>query len=265
VSIEFGQTAGADGAGKFPGAETARRTLRLLEVLAARQPIGLDQLAEAVGLNRSTTYRLLRVLQDEGYSERLPRGGYRLGPAIAALVSGTPLHADMLESARPALRRLAEVTGESVGLHRRAGDLVVLVYGIESEQHALRHVFQAGEYNSLLAGSAGNAILAALDEADRAAVLDRGGLRPDARRALERNLAEIVTRGYALSAGVNHPGLFGIAAAVLPYDGRGTAELSVSVSGPDSRWTEDRARRHVDDLLRCCAQIAYLHSVQRAG
>lgn len=265
VSIEFDQTAGTNGTGKFPGAETARRTLRLLEALAARQPIGLDELAEVVGLNRSTTYRLLRVLQDEGYSERLPRGGYRLGSAVAALVSGTPLHADLLESARPALRRLAEVTGESVGLHRRAGDLVVLVYGTESEQHALRHVFQAGESNSLLIGSAGNAILAALDEADRAGVLDRGGLPPDARRVLERNLAEIATRGYAVSRGANHPGLFGIAAPVLPPEGGGTAALSVSVSGPDSRWTADRARRHVDDLLRCCAQISYLLPVRRAG
>jgi IclR family transcriptional regulator, acetate operon repressor len=238
--------------------------VRLLEALAARQPISLDELAEVVGLNRSTTYRLLRVLQDEGYSERLPRGGYRLGPAVAALVSGAPLPADVLEPALPALRRLAEVTGESVGLHRRAGDLVVLCYGVESEQHALRHVIQVGESNSMLAGAAGNAILAAVDDADRAAVLDRGGLRPDARRALERNLAEIATRGYALSRGANHPGLLGIAAAVLPPEGDGTAELSVSVSGPDIRWTEDRALRHVDDLLRCCAQLPHLLPARRA-
>lgn len=265
MSVDFDQATSTDGAGKFPGAETARRTLRLLEALAARQPIGLDELAEVVGLNRSTTYRLLRVLQDEGYSERLPRGGYRLGPAVAALVSGTPLPADMLESARPALQRLAEITGESVGLHRRAGDLVVLCYGVESEQHALRHVIQAGESNSLLAGSAGNAILAALDEADRTAVLDRGGLRPDARRALERNLAEIATRGCALSRDASHPGLFGVAAAVLPPEAGGIVELSVSVSGPDSRWTEDRALRHVDDLLRCCAQLSHLLPVRRTG
>jgi len=266
VSVEFDQTAGADSPGKFPGAETARRTVRLLEALAARQPIGLDELGEAVGLNRSTTYRLLRVLQDEGYAERLPRGGYRLGPAVAALVSGTPLPADVLDAAAPALRRLAEITGESVGVHRRAGDLVVLCYGVESEQHALRHVIQVGESNSLLSGAAGNAILAVLEDVDRAAVLDRGGLRPEARRALERSLAEIAARGYAISRGANHPGLFGIAAAVPPQpDGGGTAELSVSVSGPDSRWTEDSARRHVDDLLRCCAQVSHLLPVHRTG
>ena len=266
MNVELDQAAGTDSAGKFPGAETARRTVRLLEALAARQPIGLDALAETVGLNRSTTYRLLRVLQDEGYSERLPRGGYRLGPAVAALVSGTPLPENILDAARPALRRLAELTGESVGVHRRAGDLVVLCEGVESEQHALRHVIQVGESNSLLAGSAGNAILATLDEADRTAVLDRGGLRPDARRALERNLAEIAARGYATSRGANHPGLFGIAAAVPPPDDAGgTAELSVSVSGPDSRWTEDRARRHVDDLLRCCAQVSHLLPARRTG
>jgi DNA-binding IclR family transcriptional regulator len=95
-------------------------------------------------------------------------------------------------------------------------------------------------------------------------VLDRGGLRPDARRSLERQLTEMAARGYATSRDANHPGLFGIAAAVPPPDG-GSAELSVSVSGPDIRWTEDRARRHVDDLLRCCAQISNLLTVTAGG
>src|ERR1035438_4025839 len=80
----------ADETGKIRGAETARRTVRVLTALAARQPIGLDELAKVVGLNKNTTYRLLRVLQEEGYSERLPQGGYRLGPAAAALSSDRP-------------------------------------------------------------------------------------------------------------------------------------------------------------------------------
>jgi IclR family transcriptional regulator, acetate operon repressor len=250
-------------AGKIRGAETARRTVRLLAALAARQPIGLDELSAAVGLNRNTTYRLLRVLQEEGYAERLTQGGYRLGAAVATLVSGTPLPENVLRAARPALQELAEVTGETVALHRRVGDMVVLCAGVESERHTLRIVIRVGESNSLLSGSAGNAILAFLDEPDRRAVLARGGLRPEARRTLERVLGEVAARGYATSQGANHPGLFGIAApvpAAVGADGAVTRApgLSVSVSGPDGRWTEDTAVSHADDLLRCCVRVSHL-------
>src|ERR1022692_2242496 len=113
----------ADETGKIRGAETARRTVRVLTALAARQPIGLDELAKVVGLNKNTTYRLLRVLQEEGYSERLPQGGYRLGPAAAALSPDSSLSASGLQAARPAMQELAEITGETVTLHRRGGGM----------------------------------------------------------------------------------------------------------------------------------------------
>jgi IclR family transcriptional regulator, acetate operon repressor len=252
----------ADETGKIRGAETARRTVRVLTALAARQPIGLDELSKVVGLNKNTTYRLLRVLQEEGYSERLPQGGYRLGPAAAALVSGIPLSESVLRAARPAMRELAEITGETVTLHRRAGDTAVLCAGVESEQHALRLVIRVGESCPLLAGCAENAILAFLDEPDREGVLDRGGLAPPARRALERHLSEVAARGYATSHGANHPGLFGIAAPVPQPDG-GAPELSVSVSGPEGRWTREAAVSHLDALLRCCGRVSVLLPVHR--
>jgi IclR family transcriptional regulator, acetate operon repressor len=252
----------ADETGKIRGAETARRTVRVLAALAARQPIGLDELSQVVGLNKNTTYRLLRVLQEEGYSERLPQGGYRLGPAAAALSSGSPLSASGPQAARPSMQELAEITGETVTLHRLAGDRAVVWAGVESEQHALRRVTRVGESYSLLAGCAENVILAFLDAPHREGVLDRGGLAPPARRALERYLDEVADQGYATSRGANHPGLFGIAAPV-PRAGGGAAGLSVSVSGPEGRWTREAAVSHVGALLRCCGRVSVLLPTRR--
>src|ERR1035438_2862912 len=111
----------ADETGKIRGAETARRTVRVLTALAARQPIGLDELAKVVGLNKNTTYRLLRVLQEEGYSERLPQGGYRLGPAAAAPSSTRPPSARRPRAARPARTGAAPQRGGRPGLRDVAG------------------------------------------------------------------------------------------------------------------------------------------------
>jgi DNA-binding IclR family transcriptional regulator len=160
------------------------------------------------------------------------------------------------------MQELAEITGETVTLHRLAGDMAVVCAGVESEQHALRRVTRVGESYPLLAGCAENVILAFLDEQDREGVLARGGLAPPARRALERHLSEVAAQGYAMSRGANHPGLFGIAAPVPPTDS-GAAELSVSVSGPEGRWTREAAVSHVDALLRCCDRVSVLLPMRR--
>jgi DNA-binding IclR family transcriptional regulator len=62
----------SDTPGKVEGAETARRALRLIEaVTTAAEPIGLTELASSTGLSKSTCYRLVRVLQEELYVDRV--------------------------------------------------------------------------------------------------------------------------------------------------------------------------------------------------
>ncbi len=252
VEVEEGN--GSDG--RIRGAETARRTLRLLEALAAHQPVGLDEVAGLVGLNKSTAYRLLRVLQEEGYCERLPQGGYRLGSAVAALATRAAVPAATLEAMRPVLQELAESTAETVTVHRRAGDLVVLSLGVESEQHVLRQVVRVGETTPLTRGCAGIAILASLPAGDRDEVVEHAG-GSEARSVLRTRIAEALTDGFAVSRAANHPGVLGIAMAFPGADGAG-AELSIAVSGPDSRWTRDRAVQHAEQLRRCAARLAHL-------
>jgi IclR family transcriptional regulator, acetate operon repressor len=256
VNLGAGVDRGDEPEGRIRGAETARRTLRLLEALAAHQPVGLDDVAGLVGLNKSTAYRLLRVLQEEGYCERLPHGGYRLGGAVAALATRTAVPAATLEAMRPVLQELAESTAETVTLHRRAGDVVVLSLGVESEQHVLRQVVRAGEATPLTRGCAGLAILASLPARDRDEVVEHTG-GPEARSALRDRIAEALADGFAVSRAANHPGVFGIAVAVPGAMDRGS-ELSLAVSGPDGRWTRDRAVRHAEQLQSCAARLAHL-------
>lgn len=250
-------TPSAGGENRIRGAETARRTLRLLEALAARQPVLLDDLAREVGLNRSTAYRLLRVLQEEGYAARIPQGGYRLGDAVAVLAAGTTAPAAALEAARPALQELSESTAETATLHRRAGDLVVLSLGVESEQHVLRQVVRPGETTPLTRGCAGVAILASLPVEERGELIERV-TGAQARSVARSRVDEALVDGFAVSRAANHPGVFGIAVAVPAGDPSRGSTLSVAVSGPESRWTEDRAVRSVEQLRVCASRLAHV-------
>ena len=242
-------------ASRASGAETARRTVRLLAALAALQPIKLDALGDAVGLSKSTTYRLMRVLQEEDYAERVAGGGYQIGPAFVGLTTLVTPQTHLLELARPVLRELAEATSETATLHRRAGDLGVLVLGAESELHALRQVTRIGEASALVLGCSGNAILVQLDGTTVDAVIERSGLVAEERIELRARLAEIVDRGFAESEGANHPGVSGIAVPIR-WPGPGAHAMSLAVSGPMHRWTRERSRLFVGPLVEAAERLS---------
>jgi len=73
----------------YPGTQAVQRAVRVLKAVSAVRPErGLTELARAVGLNKTTAYRLLTALESEGLVERSPEGeGYRPGPELVALGS----------------------------------------------------------------------------------------------------------------------------------------------------------------------------------
>ena len=239
---------------KVEGAETARRALRLMEaVVTVGEPVGLAELAELVGLSKSTCYRLVRVLQDELYLERLDSGGYRVGSRLVGVAAAVLSQSAVYTAARPALRVLADAAGETATLHVRSGNRAVLVMGVESTEQVLRRAATIGESTPLASGSSGQAILAHLDRADADPIVARAEDPVALRAALE----EIREAGYSMSYGANHPGVHGIAAPVPSTFSAGTP-VSVAVSGPANRWTEDRMRAFSVRLIETCDELSAL-------
>lgn len=213
------------------GGDTARRALRILELVSgSSHPLMLDDLVRQAGFGKSMVYRLLRVLQEESFIEHAAGGGYRGGSRLYALGASALPNYDQYSAYVPMLEQLAAEAGESATLHRRIGDRAVLVIGAESRLHPLRRVWTAGELTFLSRGSAGMAILASLPEDEVEEIVAHEV--PDHVLRIRREVALTRKRGYALSFGVNHPGLHGLAAA-LPG-----SEMSISVSGPAERWTK---------------------------
>jgi DNA-binding IclR family transcriptional regulator len=252
----------SDAPSRTEGGETARRALRLLEVVVtAQEPIGLNDLARRVGLSKSTCYRLLRVLQDELYVDRVEPGGYRVGTSLVALSATVLSQAALYQAARPALHALASASGETATLHVRSGDRAVLVLGVESTEQVLRRAATVGETTWLGRGSSGWAILAHLESAEAERIVGRSE-QPEALRSA---LGEVRRLGYAISFGANHPGVHGIAAPVMSSFTTSSGELSVALSGPAERWTEDRMLQFADLLLQTCADLAGLFGPADAG
>lgn len=237
------------------GAETARRALHLVELLAEQaDALPLATLVSRSGLPKATAYRLLRVLQEEGWTERSRQEGYRIGPRLRNLAERMSPRVDLEQLARPHLQRLAASTAETATLYVRRGTHAELTAGAESPVHALRLSPFVGERTPLDRGAAGIAILAHLPDSEQAAILG-----PAPPKALTDRLTACRRDGYALSSGENHPGVNGIAAP-LTAGNAGPTLGSIAVAGPASRWDPHTALTAIPELLRVCAELsAWLH------
>jgi IclR family acetate operon transcriptional repressor len=80
-------------------------------------PIGVTEVAERVGLPKSTAARMLTSLAREGAVEQVPgETRYRLGGRIETLATGLVATRSVVAVARPHLAELAASIGEAAGL-----------------------------------------------------------------------------------------------------------------------------------------------------
>ncbi|MBB4662830.1 IclR family transcriptional regulator [Conexibacter arvalis] len=232
--------------------------IALLDELLAR-PGGatLADLARATGLSKPTAHRLLASLLDARLARLHDDGSYALGPHCLALGGGFLDGVDLRREALPVMRELAQTTGETchlgvlAGIGGRAGAEVVYIEKVDS-RHAVRMQSRVGATQPALTTALGRAILSRSDAATVEAVLAAGveprtvrtTTDPEALRAL---LARTRERGVAVDDVENEPGVRCVGAAIVDHAGRPVAALSVS--GPETRITEQEAER-VAPLVR---------------
>jgi len=216
--------------------QSVARAAELLKALGAHGgPASVFDLADRCGLNRSTAWRILATLEDEGLVERDPATGrYEIGYALVALGAAAG-HEPLIRRAHPALRALAEACLETASLAVPRGMQLVYVDQVQAP-----HVMAAdwlGRATPLHATSTGKALLAWLSEDDIGAALP-GRLERftdttiTTRAVLRGELAQVRERGYAVSRGELEPALWGVSAPVLD---RGRPVAVVSVWGTETR------------------------------
>jgi DNA-binding IclR family transcriptional regulator len=76
----------------------------------------LTQLADALGLTRSTAHRLAATLVERRYLAYTPREGYRLGAQLLSLGHQAQQQADIVQIARPHIEALAAMSQDTVHL-----------------------------------------------------------------------------------------------------------------------------------------------------
>lgn len=250
---------------QMPVIHALARGLRVLEQLAAdaqdgASVTGVTELADALGLHKSTALRLLLTLERCGYVEQdeVTRG-FRLRWKLFELGSALLMRGDLVREARPVLERLAQTTGEVVHLSVLDDGEVVYVDKVDTPA-TIRMYSRVGRKSPVHCTGVGKAILAFLSPAEVDRIVATKGLRKYTERTLTRredleaDLARIRETGVAFDDEEHEVGIRCVAAPIRNHLGQAVASLSVA--GPAFRMTEERQRALADPVSRLSRTIS---------
>jgi DNA-binding IclR family transcriptional regulator len=231
--------------------QVAERAFSILEQVArSDEPLGLMELAALLDADKSAALRSLTFLEERGLLRRDPRTKkYRVGPGLLSLGAIAIRKADLPQVAQPYLVRLRDLTGETVSLHARVGDERVCIAGAEST-HVVQRVLTIGEPVSLCLGPSGKVILAFLSSDDREGIIARAGADST---VLERELDAARRQGHLIVLSDRTPGVGAISAPV--FDAHG-AVGSITIAGPEDRWTPTNMKRISETLVEAAAAVS---------
>lgn len=217
------------------------------DILRRPRGVAIQQVANELGVHKSTASRLMQTLVARGYAipVRNSSRGFRIGPAVQTHQSLTIDERRLRELAHPILAELVESTGECAHAAVASGSRALVVDDVETQQ-PLRVVAGRGRRVPLHCTSAGKSLLAFGDipiPAQLPARTARTITNPD---MLRLHLQDIVSRGYALDDEENDPGVRCISAPI--FNAHGESIGCIGVDGPSVRITEaliDELAEHV--------------------
>lgn len=259
LHIPVGGNGDRDGARH--GAGLLQRGLAMVEILVGEErPLGAAEIAEIMGLNASSTHRLLQTLIQTGHVRR--DLGKRYHPTARALFPTSLPHPlnRLRRTAAEELRGLRQAFGLTTVLQVFLGDKRVVLEIMQGRDNFSPY-FQTEAKMSLHATAAGKLLLAGLGRAERERLLGQEpyqSLTPRTcatRAALERDLTQVLERGYAVAIDEMLEGLAGVAAPIWLSPRRIAG--AVVVCGPSKNFDAPTIRRISAALMRSAELFSF--------
>jgi DNA-binding IclR family transcriptional regulator len=198
--------------------------------------VGVTKLARDVRLPVSTVHRLLAEMVRFGFVHLDAESRrYYLGVKFFELSHRVSRIRSLSELALPAMRELADATGETIFMAMREGNDLFYVERVEGRRRIQVQGF-AGERGPLHATAGGKCLLAFLPEEEQETIiseLELEKLGPNTITALDelrRELELTQDRGYAVNDEENQEAIRAVGVPIIGARGRPAA--AISVAGP---------------------------------
>lgn len=241
------------------GTSVIVNAIAVLRSFTADEPLlGVTEIANRVGLHKSTVSRILATFEQENLVERDDdTRRFRLGLGLIAVAG--PLLAELEERrvAYPVLRELTELTGETSALMMWEGNESICVEQIAS-RHQIKHTTPLGaRYNDALSSSVQVFLGTEPEERVRSLLLSGAikfhGLDEASLEGYLLRLKDDARRGWAVNYGESSLDEVGVAAPV--YDHRGDVVAAVLIPAPRFRVSQERLQSLGESCLAAANKV----------
>ncbi len=245
----------ADDAGPLQGpgyvSQQIQRALDVIETIAeAPRGLTLTEIADRLGLPKSSALRLVANLEMRRYVEQDQNNRYRIGLRVFSIGGGALADNILRTCARPYLEDLSIKVGESTYLAILDQDQALYIDRIESPMPVRSHS-PIGSHRPLQITAVGKVMLSGMTPVKAAEIVQQRAALDSVpamtQQELEQRLQRIIADGYAIDVGEYDEGLTCIAAPIR--DETGDVIGALGVSGPSWRITEERIPSVVGFLL----------------
>ena len=221
----------------------------------------IEEISRESGFPKATTYRLVRILIDNGFMEKDPDNrGYRLGIRLLQMGHIVMHQRRLPDIAQPFMEEYRNLTKESISLDVREGNEVLILRSVEGT-HAMRMHRREGSTMPFHGGSPSKVLMAFLSVEEQEQII-RNGLDRYTENTitdpveLRKELVEIRKRGFSYSDQELQEGAKSVAVPIRDFSGRVIASLGTS--GPIHRFTNEK----IDYLLPLLNE--YAQKISRA-
>lgn len=228
---------------EVPAVDAAIRIIEFLSRYKYRKST-ISEIAVALGINKSTCLRILRVLQIHrfvSYDTETKR--YSLGINLVVLGSRALEFIDYLKLAQPHLKWLTEETKQTSVLVEPIGSNRLMYVAKEESGEPVRVTVTLGQQFPVTSASFGKCFMAYMSEDEIRNVVQEVGLKQFTSRTIvnfeqfKDNLRQVREKGYAESYEEHTQGVSGIAAPIFDMSGR--VRIIVAVVGLSTQVTPE--------------------------
>lgn len=226
--------------------------IAVLEAVSSKRACTVTEIAEVLGLNKSTVSRIIKTFIRKDIIERSRTSGmYSVGPAILRMSNRYYKMRNLAGQIKSTMEAVCRQVEESVHLCALSNDGAVVVEQVESASRLVVNA-KIGNREPLHASSVGKCLLAYAEEDERQIMLSNIRYERFTEKTItteERMLEELANirrEGYSIDD--NELSLDIRCVAVPVFDSRGRCIYSMGVSGANSHMTTEKIRFIVEKL-----------------
>lgn len=239
--------------------KSVTKAFAIIDELDKVEELSISELSAALDMDKTTVHRIVNTIKEAGFVTQNPLTKKYSNSMKFYMYGRNVLHKNELgDIARPYIRQIAQITGETVNLGIRVGNSVVYIDRAQSET-GIQVATTTGKSIPMHCTGMGKAILAYLSDEEREKVIADTELMPYTHNTaitkedLEVKLEEVKVTGIAVDHEEFDIGLIAFGAPIFNAEGQPFAAISISC--PAVRYNEKQHGALFTKLLSDAATI----------